>query len=168
MERERVVTWEDPMPGAAAAKKLSGLEYLQKMMDGKLPGPPISHTLGVYPHELAEGRVVFKMTPAEFHYNPIGGVHGGVISTICDSAMGCAVHSTLPAGSGYTSLDLKVNFLKAVTIKVGELYCEGTVIHSGGRIVLAEARLTDADGTLYAHSTSTCMVIRPSGDGKKS
>ncbi len=91
----------------------------------------------------------------------IGALHSGVISTICDSAMGCAVHSALPAGVGYTTLELKVNFLKVVTINNTEPFCEGTVIQGGNRIALAEARLADSDGTLFAYATSTCLIIRP-------
>jgi uncharacterized protein (TIGR00369 family) len=111
--------------------------------------------------ELDKGRVVFTLEPAEYHYNPIGSVHGGIISTICDSAMGCAVQSTLPAGTGYTTLELKVNFLRAVTLETGPMRCEGRVIHVGGRVATAEAYLTDGAGTRYAHATTTCMIFRP-------
>jgi len=107
------------------------------------------------------GTVVFEFTPAEFHYNPIGTVHGGVLSTLCDSACGCAVQSMLPAGTYYTSLDLNVKFLRPVSSGTGPMACTGTVIHLGGRSALAEARLTDAAGKLYAHATSSCMIFRP-------
>ena len=107
------------------------------------------------------GTVVFAFTPAEFHYNPIGTVHGGMISTLCDSACGCAVQSMLPAGSYYTSLDLSVKFLRPVSTGTGPMTCEGTVTHLGGRSALAQARLTDAGGKLYAHATSSCMIFRP-------
>ena len=107
------------------------------------------------------GEVVFEFTPAEFHYNPIGSVHGGVLATLCDSACGCAVQSMLPAGSFYTSLDLSVKFLRPVTSATGRMTCGGTVTHLGSRSALAQARLTDARGKLFAHATSSCMIFRP-------
>jgi uncharacterized protein (TIGR00369 family) len=106
---------------------------------------------------------VFDITPAEYHYNPIGSVHGGVYATLCDSACGCAVHSMLPAGAYYTSLDLATRFIRPVTTGSGRLLCEGTVTHLGSRTALAEARLTDASGKLYAHATSNCLIFRPGG-----
>jgi uncharacterized protein (TIGR00369 family) len=162
-DRTRTITWDDPIPGARAARRMSGLEYLGAMMRGELPGPPIAATLGLVPVELEEGRVVFEVEPAEYHYNPIGVVHGGLTATLCDSALGCAVHSTLPAGTAYTTLELKVNFVRALTKETGPVRCEGKVISVGGRVATAEARVTDAAGTLYAHATTTCLVIRPQG-----
>ena len=159
--RSRSYSWEDPAALAAAARELDGIAFLQAILDGTLPGAPIAATLDFVPVSVRPGTVVFGFTPAEFHYNPIGSVHGGVISTLCDSACGCAVQSMLPAGSFYTSLDLSVKFLRAVTSTSGPLTCEGTVTHLGGRSALAQARLTDADGKLYAHATSSCMVFRP-------
>jgi uncharacterized protein (TIGR00369 family) len=162
-ERTRTFTWDDPLAGARAARELSGLDYLRAMARGELPGPPIARALDFAIAEIAEGRVVFTMTPAEYHYNPIGTVHGGAIATICDSAMGCAVHTHLPAGTGYTTVELKVNFVRALTVAVGPTRCEGRTIAVGGRIATAEARLTDAAGTLYAHATTTCLIMRPRG-----
>lgn len=162
-ERTRTFTWEDPMVGANAARTLSGLEYLLAMGRGELPFPPIMAALGIGVVEAEEGRVVFEVEPQEYHYNPIGVVHGGVASTLCDSAMACAVHSTLPAGTGYTTLELKVNFVRALTRETGRVTCEGRIIHVGGRVATAEARVVDAEGRLYAHATSTCLVIRERG-----
>lgn len=159
--RTRTFSWQDPMVGAKAAPTMSGLEYLQAMGRGELPPPPIMATLAIEPVEIVEGRVVFAVTPAEFHYNPIGVVHGGLASTLCDSAMACAIHSTLPAGVGYTTLELKINFVRPLTIATGRVQCEGTIIHPGGRVATAEARITDAAGKLYAHATTTCMILRP-------
>ena len=159
--RTRTFTWKDPMVGAAAARTMSGLEYLRAMMRGELPGPPIMATLGIEGVEVEEGRVVFAVEPAEYHYNPIGVVHGGVASTLCDSAMACAVHSTLPAGAGYTTLELKVSFIRPLTRDTGRVTCEGRIVHVGGRVATAEARVTDAEGKLYAHATTTCIVMRP-------
>jgi uncharacterized protein (TIGR00369 family) len=140
---------------------MSGIDFLTAIGRGEIPPPPIMQLLGMRPVEVEPGRIVFGLTPAEFHYNPIGSVHGGVISTMCDSAAACAVHTMLPVGVGYTTLELKVNFLRAVSIASGELFCEGTTIQVGGRVALAEARLTDGAGQIYAHATSTCMIFRP-------
>jgi uncharacterized protein (TIGR00369 family) len=159
--RSRAYTWEDPAIAAAAARECDGEAFLQAILDGSLPAPPVARTLDFVPVSVRPGTVVFEISPAEFHYNPIGSVHGGVIATLCDSACGCAVQSTLPAGTFYTSLDLSVKFLRAVTSSSGTLTCEGTVTHLGGRSALAQAQLTDADGRLYAHATSSCMVFRP-------
>jgi uncharacterized protein (TIGR00369 family) len=110
--------------------------------------------------ELSEGRAVFTVEPAEYHYNPIGVVHGGLAATLLDSAMGCAVHSTLPAGVGYTTLEIKVNYIRAMTAETGLVRCEAQVIHVGGRTATAEGRVIDSSGKLYAHATTTCMIFR--------
>jgi uncharacterized protein (TIGR00369 family) len=136
---------------------------LQAMARGELPAPPVIATLGFVLDSVEAGRVQFSFEPAEYHYNPIGVVHGGLTATLCDSALGCAVHSTLPAGTAYTTLELKVNFVRALTKETGPVRCEGKVISVGGRVATAEARVTDAAGTLYAHATTTCLVIRPQG-----
>lgn len=162
IQRTRTITWEDPTAAVKLGRNVSGIEYLRAMQSGKLPAPPIAVLLGMWISEVSEGRVVFALEAAEYHYNPLGTVHGGVLATLLDSAMGCAVQSTLSAGTSYTTLELKVNYLRPVTTKTGMLYCEGKVIHVGGRIATAESRLTDADGKLYAHGTTTCMVLRPS------
>ena len=122
---------------------------------------PCGHALDFKGIEASEGRVVFEFTPQEFHYNPIGSVHGGVITTLMDSAMGCAVHSTLPAGTRYTTLELKVNFIRGIGKNTGILQCIGTMIQGGGRVAVSEAKLVDAKGRLYAHGTSTCLILRP-------
>jgi uncharacterized protein (TIGR00369 family) len=159
--RTRTVTWEDPLRGATAGQTLAGLEYLRAMARGELPAPPIMATLGIAIDTIEEGRVAFTVEPAEYHYNPLGVVHGGLAATLCDSAMGCAVHSTLPAGVRYTTLEMKVNYLRPLTLGTGRVRCEGTTIHVGGRVATAEAHLFDAAGTLYSHATTTCMIFRP-------
>jgi len=159
--RDREYAWDDPAPSAAAARDLDGLAFLEAILDGKLPGPPVARTLDFMPVSVQPGEVVFEFTPAEFHYNPIGSVHGGVLATLCDSACGCAVQSMLPGGSFYTSLDLSVKFLRPVTSATGRMTCGGTVTHLGTRSALAQARLTDSRGKLFAHATSTCMIFRP-------
>ncbi len=159
--RTRTFGWEDPLAGGRAARTMSGLEYLRAIMRRELPAPPIAATLDFALTEIEEGRAVFVVEPQEYHYNPIGVVHGGLAATLCDSAMGCAIHATLPAGTAYTTLELKVNYIRALTTTTGPVRCEGKTIAVGGRVATAEARLTDAAGTLYAHATTTCLVIRP-------
>src|SRR5918992_65282 len=162
-----MVAWEDPAAGAGAAVKMSGLEYLRAIARGELPAAPMADLLSFGFHEIEEGRVVFECVPAEYHYNPIGSVHGGLACTLFDSAMGCAVHTGLPAGVGYTTVELKVNFLRPITTATGRLLCEGTSIYVGGRIATAEARLTDESGRLYGHATTTCMVFREGSNERR-
>ena len=160
--RRRAHEWADPTVSAAAARELDGITFLREMMAGRFPPPPIAAALGFGLVSVEPGRAVFDITPAEYHYNPIGSVHGGVYATMCDSACGCAVHSMLPAGAFYTSLDLTVKFIRPITTGTGRLVCEGTVEHFGSRTALATARLTDSGGKLYAHATSSCLIFRPS------
>ena len=161
-DRTRVITWEDPTETVQTGKSISGIAFLRAMQSGELPPPPFAALLGIWITEVSEGRVVFATEPSEYHYNPLGTVHGGVIATLLDSALGCAVQSMLPAGTSYTTLELKVNYLRPITEKTGTVYAEGKIIHIGGRIATAEARLTDAKGKLYAHATTTCIILRPS------
>ena len=145
---------------------MTGLEFLRAIAAGELPGAPIAELLGFAPVEAEEGRVVFAAVPDQTHYNPIGTVHGGLAATLLDSAMGCAVHSTLAAGAGYTTLELKVNFTRPITTETGRILCEGTVVHRGGRVATAEGRVfAEADGTLLAHGTTTCLIFSPNGNG---
>ncbi|MEV6928684.1 PaaI family thioesterase [Dactylosporangium sp. NPDC051485] len=157
--RSRTFTWSDPMLNAAEIGRRGGLELLQAMSRGELPAPPIMHLLGTGRLEAEEGRVVVTLEPQEYHYNPLGSVHGGVLSTLLDTATGCAVHSTLPAGVGYTTLDLTSKFLRPASIASGMLTCVGTIISKGRRTALAQAQITDARGGLVAHATSTCMLF---------
>ena len=157
--RTRTYSWGDPARNSDHIGQTTGLEMLQSMMRRELDPPPIMHTLGMEGFEASEGRAVFTMRAQEFHYNPLGTVHGGVLSTMLDSAAGCAVHTTLPAGWGYTSLDLSTRFLRPVTVDSGLLRCEGTVLNRGRTTALAEARLLDEAGRLVAHATSTCLLF---------
>jgi uncharacterized protein (TIGR00369 family) len=159
--RTRTYQWGDPAISAAAARQLDGLAFFREIAAGTLPPPPIMATLGLEAVSFEPGTAVFAFEPAEYHYNPIGSVHGGVYATVCDSACGCAVHTLLPAGAYYTSLDLSVRFIRPITSTSGRLVCEGTVENIGGRTALATARLTNADGKLFAHATSTCLIFRP-------
>lgn len=156
--RSRTFSWSDPA-GYAEHRGRAGLELLKAMADGTLPAPPVLHMLGVDGFEAEDGRVVVYLTPREYHYNPLGTVHGGVLATVLDTAAACAVHSTLPAGLGYTSVDLTTKFLRPVTVDSGRLRCEGTVVSKGRRTALAQASLTDAAGRLAAHATSTCLLL---------
>ncbi|MEU5829436.1 PaaI family thioesterase [Micromonospora tulbaghiae] len=158
-ERTRTFTWSDPAAGAAHLGRRSGLELMRAMIAGELAAPPIMHLVDMSRMEAEEGRVAVELLPQEFHYNPLGTVHGGVLSTLLDTAAACAVHTTLPAGVGYTSLDLNVKFLRPVTVDTGLLRCEGTVLQRGRRTALAEARLTDTANRLVAHATSTCLIF---------
>ena len=167
-ERTRTVAWDDPLVSAQAAPTMGGLEYLQAMQRGELPAPPMMLLLNIGFQKAEAGRVVFSVEPDEYHYNPIGMVHGGLAATLCDSAMGCAIHSTLPAGVGYTTLELKINFVRPLTVATGLVLCEGTVIHVGGRVATAEARVTDRAGKLYAHATTTCLIMRPPAETERS
>jgi uncharacterized protein (TIGR00369 family) len=158
-DRSRTVSWEDPLAGAALSLQLSGLEYLRRILDGQVPPPPIAVLLGMNIVEVEPGRAVFTLDVGEHLYNPIGSVHGGVFSTVLDSAMGCAVHSTLPAGKAYTTLELKVNLVKALTIETPQVRSEGRVISSGRRVATASAQIAAPDGTLFAHATTTCLIF---------
>jgi uncharacterized protein (TIGR00369 family) len=157
--RTRTFSWTDPAEHAALLGTLSGLELMRAMAAGELPPPPIMDLVDLAGMRAEEGRVTFYLDPQEFHYNPLGSVHGGVISTMLDSAAGCSVHSTLPAGVAYTSLDLNVKFLRTVTVASGRLTCAGQVLQRGRRTALAEARMTDAAGRLVAHATSSCLIF---------
>jgi uncharacterized protein (TIGR00369 family) len=157
--RSRTFTWSDPTEHAAAMGGRPGLELLQAMANGELPPPPILSLIDAEGFTAEEGRITVSLRPQEFHYNPLGSMHGGVIATLLDTGCGCAVHSTLPAGVGYTSLDLTTKFLRAVTVKSGLLRCEGTVIQRGRRTALAQAQLFDERGALVAHATSSCLLF---------
>jgi uncharacterized protein (TIGR00369 family) len=159
--RERTYSWGDPSVSAGAARTSAGIEVMQAMAAGELPAPPIIATLGFELDSVEPGRVEFSFAPEEFHYNPIGSVHGGVYATLLDSATGCAVHSLLPAGVGYTSLDLTVKFLRAITVDTGRVRCIGTVPHLGGRTALAQAELRDGADRLLATAVSSILLIRP-------
>lgn len=157
--RTRTVAWADPMVSALEALRTDGLTFLRKMAAGEVPVAPIASVLGFDGIEVEDGRVTFTIPVHEFHFNPIGTVHGGVIATLVDSAMTCAVQSKLPAGKGITTLDINVRFIRPVTAQTGRLVCVGEAIHVGRRIGTAEARVTDPHGRLVATATTTCMVL---------
>jgi uncharacterized protein (TIGR00369 family) len=166
-ERSRVVTWDDPIASWTAAQDLGGIDVLRAIEGGELPPPPVAQLLGFEIERVSEGLVTFAFEPAEYHYNPLGTVHGGILTTLLDSAMGCAVHSRLRAGLSYTTLELKVSFLRPVRVTTGRVRSEGKVVHLGGRVATAEAHLVDGDGVLYAHATSTCLISLPGSNEKR-
>jgi len=157
----RTYEFDDRAFDPAIARSVSGLDYMRGVLRGDYPGAPIASTLGFTLAEVDVGRAVFEGTPERFVYNPIGVVHGGYAATLLDSAMGCAVHTTLPAGKAYTTVDLSISLVRAITSKTGTVRSEASVIHSGGSIVTAEGRVVGLDGTLYAHATTTCLVLSP-------
>jgi uncharacterized protein (TIGR00369 family) len=158
--RSRTLVWQDPVPTAAAGATMTGMEYMTAVVTGQLPPPPIAVTMRLRPVELEEGRVVFEGEPGEEHYNPIGVVHGGYASTLLDSALGCAVHTTLSAGVAYTSLGLEAKFVRPITRDTGRVLCEATVLYRGRKQATAEASLKAAEGgKLLAHGISTCMIL---------
>jgi uncharacterized protein (TIGR00369 family) len=162
--RSRTITWEDPVAAAGLRRDLSGLDHLHAIRDGRVPAAPMATLMGFELAEVEEGRAVFAVTPEEFHYNPIGVVHGGLAATMIDSATGCAVQSTLEPGVLYTSLEVSVNFARAITRDTGRVLCEGNVIHRGRTIATAEARVVaEATGKLHAHGTATCLIMSPDG-----
>ena len=160
MDRSRTFTWDDPSPLAKRFTGKSGLELLQLVLAAKLPRPPMASLMDIQLVEASKGRAVFVGTPQEFHYNPLGTVHGGYGATLLDSAMGCAVHTTLDAGDTYTTLEFKINFLRALTMETGEVQGVGVVVHAGRTTAIAEGRIVDEGGKLYAFATTTCQIKR--------
>ncbi len=158
-QRSRSYDWDDPFELLEDAAELTGLEVMQKIAAGELPQPPIGRTLGFSLVEVARGHAVFEGTPAEFHYNPIGTVHAGLAATLLDSAMGCALVTTLPPATSWTTLELKAHFTRPLTVDTGLVRCTGSVVHPGRRVATTEARLEDASGKLLAHGTSTILML---------
>ena len=149
-------------PGIANPAQWSGktgLEQMQAMLAGELPFAPIAQTLDFSLIEVAPGRALFQGRPGPAHFNPMGGVHGGWFATMLDSALGCAVHTLMPAGRGYTTAELSVKYVRGLSPQVGRVRAEGKVLHCGKQLATAEARLFGPDGTLYAHATTTCLVF---------
>jgi uncharacterized protein (TIGR00369 family) len=138
---------------------MAGLDFVRAIFEGKLPAPPIMQTVEPFDSTAEPGVVVFHSIPAFRHYNPIGLVHGGYAATLLDSAMGLAIHTALPAGSGYTTLEFKISFIRGMTVDTGPVRTEGRTLNVGRRAATAEARITDAKGRLLAHATTTCLVF---------
>ncbi len=163
-KRTRTVTWSEPVPDLREFATMSGLDYLRHALRDGARVPPIGVLLDFHPTRFEHGLAVFEATPAEFHYNPLGTVHGGFAATLLDSALGCAVHTTLKPGLAYTTVELKVNYVRPMSATTGLVTCEGRTISVGSRIATSEARLTGADGKLYAHGTATCLIFPIAGE----
>ena len=162
MNRTRTFEWDEATAFWHRAQGKSGLELLKMAIAGELPPPPIAKLMDIRLTQIEKGKAIFTGTPQEFHYNPLGTVHGGYGATLLDSAMGCAVHSTLDPGDIYTTLEFKINFVRALTHETGEVRGIGTVIHETRTTALAEGRIEDGKGKLYAFATTTCVIRRAS------
>jgi uncharacterized protein (TIGR00369 family) len=168
-QRSRTVVWKDPRRVVEASSHMSGIELLRAIGSGEIPPPPMAVLVGLTPVLAEEGRVIFALTPAEVHYNTMGVVHGGAIATLVDTALGCAVMSKMPRGTGYTTVELHLNFVRPVTAATGRILCEALILHSGSRMATAEAKVRDESGKLYAHASTTCFVFPlPSPQNAKS
>ena len=160
MTRSLTVTWEDPIAAFEEGGKLGKpIDYMRAICEGRIPPPPIAKLLSMDLVEVEEGKAVFQLTPAEQHYNPIGVVHGGIAFTMLDSAMGCCVQTMLPAGKGYTTLEIKANLVRAITLKTGPIRATEKIVHMGRQTATAEGRIEDSQGKLYAHGTTTCIIL---------
>ena len=157
--RERTVSWADPLVGAERAKTMSGLEFMRAMIAGEIPPPPITGLMNMTAISAEVGTVTFTCEPDESMYNPIGTVHGGLVCTLLDSVLGCATQTTLPAGQGYTSLDITVSYLRPVMATSGTLTAVGRVVKPGSRAAFTEGTVHDASGKLVATATSTLLVF---------
>jgi uncharacterized protein (TIGR00369 family) len=162
MSRSRTFTWEDPQVVLANLRSLSGLEFLKRVATGEFPPPPMAALMNIRLTEVERGRVVFEGTPAEYHYNPLGTIHGGMAATLLDSAMGCCVNSCLDVGDMYTTLELKVNYLRPITLETGPVRAISTIVHIGRTTALADGRIVDAKNVIYAYASSTCLLRRQS------
>ncbi len=156
--RTRTITWHDPAEAAALSRGLSGLEILHRISSGLIPAPPAAELVGFAPTYVMPGRVVFAYEPREDHYNTLGAVHGGILATVLDTVMGCAISSKLDAGIAPITIELKSSFVHPVTLGSGVLRAEGRVVHPGSRVATADARLEGEDGTLFAHASSTWLI----------
>jgi uncharacterized protein (TIGR00369 family) len=160
MTRSRTFTWDDPTQINATLKRLSGLEFLSRVVAGEFPPPPMARLMNIRLTHVEHGRVIFEGTPEEYHYNPLGVVHGGMAATLLDSALGCCVNTHLEAGDFYTTLELKVNYLRPITLDTGVVRAIASTVHIGRSTALVEGRVVDARDRIYAHATSTCLVRR--------
>jgi len=160
IERVHTLTWEDPKVSARDAGSISGLDYLRAIKNGQIESPPVAKLVGYRIADVESGRAVFTLTPAEYHYNPFATVHGGIVSTILDTTMTAAVLSTLPIGMGCSTLEIKVNFIRPIAKKTGQMRCEAKIIHVGKRIATAAGKLMDKNRKLYAHAIGTCLIFQ--------
>jgi uncharacterized protein (TIGR00369 family) len=160
MMRSRTFTWDDPNEVNANLRRLSGLEFLTRVAAGEFPPPPMARLMNIRISEVEKGRVVFEGTPEEYHYNPLGVVHGGMAATLLDSALGCCVNSHLDAGDFYTTLELKINYLRPLTLETGLVRAVATTVHIGRTTAVVEGKVVDAQDRIYAYGSSTCLIRR--------
>ncbi len=160
MDRTKTVTWSDPSTGAEAVRTLTGLEWLRAVARREAPPPPLADVLGFELEQIERGSVTVTLEPQEFHYNPMGVLHGGMAATLFDSSLGCAVQTMLPPGHAAPTMQLQINYIRPITVATGKVFCTGSVIHAGKRSATAEGRLTDRNGKLYAHATGTFIVTQ--------
>jgi uncharacterized protein (TIGR00369 family) len=159
-ERVRTFTWSDPLATARAASELPGIDAIRAIAAGELPPPPIAELLDFEITLVEPGRVIFAFTPAEWMYNPIGSVHGGIAATLLDSSLGCAIHTMLAAGQRYTTSDLQVRYVRSMSADSGRVLADSHTVHVGRRLATAEGRLyAEADGKLFAHATTSCLIL---------
>jgi uncharacterized protein (TIGR00369 family) len=166
--RSRTIVWEDPLEMAAKGQAMAGLDYLRAMLAGEIPPPPIIKLMGIVMASAEPGLVTMALPIGEHLYNPIGSVHGGVAATLLDSVMGCAVHSVLPAGRAYSTLEIKINYLRAMNLATGEVTAEGRVVNAGRKAAFAEGKIIDATGKIYATGSTTCAVWETDVSGQSS
>lgn len=159
--RSRIIGYHAPQTDTSTLFALSGMEMMRAVAAGQVPPPAMSSHIGLETVSIAEGDMVMTAQPHESHYNPLGSVHGGFVATVLDSVCGCAVHTTLPAGVGYTSLEIKVSFLRPITADTGTVTAHGWVTRRGRSAAFAEADLRDSDGRVLATASSTCLIIHP-------
>ena len=160
MTRTRTFTWEDPQVIYSHLKGMSGLEFLQRVARGELPAPPMARLMNIRITHVEKGQVTFEGIPEEYHYNPLGVVHGGMAATLLDSALGCCVNSHLEAGDLYTTLELKVNYLRPITVTTGAIRAIATTVHIGRTTAVVEGKVLDAADRIYAYASSTCLIRR--------
>jgi uncharacterized protein (TIGR00369 family) len=159
--RSRTVTWEDPVPVLSKAAHMAGIEVMRAIATGELPPPPIANLMNFTVTDVQSGRIAFSCTPGEEHYNPLGVIHGGLLCTLLDTVAGCAAHTTLAAGVAYTSIEIKVSYLRPVTLSSGTLSAVGTVTKNGRRVIFADGIVHDGVGRPVASASSSLLVIHP-------
>ena len=159
-DRKRTITWQDPQKNSRDISSSSGLEYLRSIQDGSIAPPPVAMLVGYRISSIENGYVIYELDPKEYHYNPFSTVHGGILSTVLDTAMTASVISTLDRGTTCSTVEIKVNFVRPVTSRCGVLKCEAQVLHTGNRLSTVEGKLKDRNGKLYAHGVSTCSIFK--------
>jgi uncharacterized protein (TIGR00369 family) len=159
-ERTRTIQWEDPQISSRDTQNISGLDYLCAIRDGNIAPPPAAILVGYHIVNVDVGQAVFELNPSEYHYNPFSTVHGGMLSTLLDTAMAAAVMTVLPAGKACSTLELKINFIRPVSTRTGLITAKANIIHAGKRVATAEGRLFDVKEKLYAHAICTCLITQ--------